>query len=48
MHPFDQKVLICTAKIIKVELKSYISQITGQRVFPEAKQVTTLTHGIKS
>ncbi len=45
---FEQTVLICTAKIMKVELKPYIPQIRGQGVFPETQRVTVLTHGIKS
>ena len=47
MHLFDRTVLICTAKIMKVEVKPDITQIQGQGVFPEAQRVTALTHGAK-
>lgn len=48
MHLFDRTVLICTAKIMKVEVKPDNLQIQGEGVFLEAQRVTALTHGVKS
>lgn len=48
MHLFDRTVIICTAQIMKIEVKPPISQIQGKGVFPEAQRVTALTHGVKS
>jgi hypothetical protein len=47
MHLFDRTVLICTAQVMKVEVKPPLSDIEGQGVFPEAQRVTALTHGAK-
>lgn len=48
LHLFDRTVLICTAKIMKVEIKPDTPQIQGEAVFPEAQRVSALTHGVKS
>ncbi len=48
IHLFDRTVVICTAQIMKVEVKPPIPQIQGNGVFPEAQRVTALTHGFKS
>lgn len=48
LHLFDRTVLICTAKIMKIEVKPDNPQIQGQAVFLEAQRVTALTHGVKS
>ncbi|MGB5963054.1 MAG: hypothetical protein WBG73_20625 [Coleofasciculaceae cyanobacterium] len=48
MHLFDRTILICTAKIMKVEIKPDNPQIQGEAVFLEAQRVTALTHGVKS
>lgn len=47
MHLFDRTVLICTAQVMKVEVKPPLSDLEGQGVFPEAQRVTALTHGAK-
>lgn len=48
LHLFDRTVLICTAQVMKVEVKPPILEIQGQGVFPDAQRVTALTHGAKS
>jgi hypothetical protein len=48
MHLFDRTVLICTAQVMKVEVKPPLSDLEGQGVFPEAQRVTALTHGAKA
>ena len=48
LHLFDRTVLICTAKIMKIEVKPDNPQIKGQGVYLEAQRVTALTHGVKS
>jgi hypothetical protein len=48
LHLFDRTVLICTAQIMKVEVKPPLLEIQGQGVFSDAQRVTALTHGAKS
>lgn len=48
LHLFDRTVLICTAQVMKVEVKPPILEIQGQGVFPDAQRVTALTHGAKN
>ncbi len=48
LHLFDRTVLICTARVMKVEVKPPILGIQGQGVFPDVQRVTALTHGAKS
>ncbi len=48
LHLFDRTVLICTAHVIKVEVKPPLFEIQGQGVFFDAQRVTPLTHGAKS
>lgn len=47
LHLFDRTVLICTAQVMKVEVKPPIVEIQGQGVFADAQRVTALTHGAK-
>jgi hypothetical protein len=48
MHLFDKTVLICTAQIMKIEVKPPLTEIQGQGVFPDTQRVTALTHGAKA
>ena len=48
MHLFDRTILICTAQVMKVEVKPPITEIQGQGVFSEVQRVTALTHGAKA
>ena len=48
LHLFDRTVLICTAKVTKLEVKPPILEIQGQGVFSDTQRVTALTHGAKS
>lgn len=48
LHLFDKTILICTAQVIKVEVKPPLPEIQGQGVFPDAQLVTALSHGAKS
>lgn len=48
LHLFDKTVLICTAQVMKVEVKPPITEIQGQGVFSEVQRVTALTHGAKA
>ncbi|MEO8892251.1 MAG: hypothetical protein ABI417_12065 [Coleofasciculaceae cyanobacterium] len=48
LHLFDRTILICTAKIMKVEVKPDNPQILGEAAFLEAQRVTALTHSVKS
>lgn len=48
LHLFDRTVLVCTDKVIKLEVKPPIPEIQGQGVFPDVQRVTALTHGAKS
>jgi len=48
MHLFDRTILICTAQVMKVEVKPPITDIQGQGVFSEVQRVTALTHGAKA
>lgn len=47
LHLFDRTVLICTAQVMKVEIKPPIVAIQGQGVFADAQRVTPLSHGAK-
>lgn len=47
MHLFDKTVFICTAQVIKVEVKPPLPEIAGQGVFPDAQLVTALTSGVR-
>lgn len=47
MHLFDRTVFICTAQVMKVEVKPPLSEIEGQGVFPDVQLVTALTSGAK-
>lgn len=44
-HLFDQTVFVCTARIVKVEIKPALPQIVGIGVFPNTQKVTALTRG---
>lgn len=48
MHLFDKTVLICTAQIMKIEVKPPLTEIQGTGVFPDTLRVTALTHGAKA
>ncbi len=48
MHLFDKTVLICTAQIMKIEVKPPLTEIQGPGVFPDTQRVTALTHGAKA
>jgi hypothetical protein len=48
MHLFDRTVLICTARIMKIEVKPDLAQIPGTGTFLEAQRITALTHSAKS
>lgn len=47
LHLFDKTVLICIAKVVKVEVKPPLSEIQGEGVFSDAQLVTALTHGAR-
>lgn len=47
IHLFDRTLLICTAQVMKVEVKPPILEFQGQAVLPDAQRVTALTHGAK-
>lgn len=44
---FDSTVFICTAQVVKVEVKPPVSEIQGDGVFSDVQRVTPLTHGAK-
>jgi hypothetical protein len=48
LHLFDKTVLICTAQVMKVEVKPPLSEIQGQGIFSDVQLVTALTHGAKA
>lgn len=47
LHLFDSTIFICTAQIMKVEVKPPMPNIQGEGVFIDAQRVTPLTHGAK-
>lgn len=44
---FDSTVFICTAQVVKVEVKPPLAEIQGDGVFSDVQRVTPLTHGAK-
>lgn len=44
---FDSTVFICTAQVVKVEVKPPVFEIQGDGVFSDVQRVTPLTHGAK-
>jgi len=44
-HLFDETVFICTARLVKVEIKPPLTQIKGIGVFANAEKVTALSRG---
>ncbi|MEW6492739.1 MAG: hypothetical protein AB1589_09555 [Cyanobacteriota bacterium] len=44
---FDSTVFICTAQVVKVEVKPPLPEIQGDGVFSDVQRVTPLTHGAK-
>lgn len=42
LHLFDETVFICTNRIVKVEVKPSLSQMTGIGVFANCQRVTAL------
>ncbi|MBD1920848.1 hypothetical protein H6F77_07080 [Microcoleus sp. FACHB-831] len=43
LHLFDQTVFICTARVVKVEVKPPMPQLYGVGVFADCERVTALT-----
>jgi len=41
-HLVDQTVLICTARLVKVEIKPPIPELQGQGIFPNSMRVSTM------
>ncbi|MBE9185117.1 hypothetical protein IQ270_10410 [Microcoleus sp. LEGE 07076] len=41
-HLVDQTVFICTARLVKVEVKPAIPQLQGQGIFPNSLRVSTM------
>ncbi|PSB44617.1 hypothetical protein C7B67_22445 [filamentous cyanobacterium Phorm 6] len=41
-HLVDQTVFICTARLIKVEIKPPIPELQGQGIFPNSMRVNTM------
>ena len=44
-HLFDQTVFVCTARVVKVEVKPVLAEIVGVGVFPNAERVTAIQRG---
>ena len=44
-HLVDQTVFICTARLVKVEVKPAIPELQGQGIFPNSLRVTTMQRG---
>lgn len=47
LHLFDSTVLICTAQVVKIQVKPPLPEIQGDGIFTDAQRVTPLTHGAK-
>ena len=47
LHLFDSTVLICTERVMKLEVKPPLTEIQGEGVFADAQRVTPLTHGAR-
>ncbi len=41
-HLVDQTVLICTSRLVKVEIKPPIPELQGQGIFPNSMRVNTM------
>lgn len=41
-HLVDQTVLICTTRLVKVEIKPPIPELQGQGIFPNSMRVNTM------
>ncbi|MCY7386204.1 MAG: hypothetical protein LH628_27290 [Microcoleus sp. CAN_BIN18] len=41
-HLVDQTVLICTSRLVKVEIKPPIPELQGQGIFPNSMRVSTM------
>ncbi len=41
-HLVDQTVFICTARLVKVEVKPSIPELQGQGIFPNSMRVSTM------
>ena len=41
-HLLDQTVLICTSRLVKVEIKPPIPELQGQGIFPNSMRVNTM------
>jgi hypothetical protein len=41
-HLVDQTVFICTARLVKVEVKPPIPELQGQGIFPNSQRVSTM------
>ena len=44
-HLNDQTVFICTARLVKVEVKPPLSELQGQGIFPNSQRFTTMQRG---
>lgn len=44
-HLIDQTVIVCTAKILKVELKPPVPAEAGEGSFPNSQRITTIHRG---
>ncbi|NJK73686.1 MAG: hypothetical protein HC942_05465 [Microcoleus sp. SU_5_6] len=44
-HLNDQTVFICTARLVKVEVKPPIPELQGQGIFPNSQRFTTMQRG---
>lgn len=45
LHLFDETVFVCTNRLVKVEVKPPLSQMTGVGVFPNSQRATALNRG---
>lgn len=48
LHLFDRTAFICTAQVVKVEVKPPLHEIQGDGIFNDVQRVTPLTHGAKA